>query len=133
MIVPIPNYTGYFIGDDGKVFCNLGKGNRRNGKTVDLYEVIPRATRNGYMRIYARNDLTGKRQDLYVHRLVAEAFLNNPDSKRYVNHKDCDRGNNQVDNLEWVTAKENTDYTLLMNHMIRDELGRYQSNFTYPS
>ena len=40
MVKEIDGFTGYFISDDGKVYCNLGKGNRRNGHTVDLYEII---------------------------------------------------------------------------------------------
>ena len=50
MIKPIKDFEGYFISDNGKVYCNLGKGNRKNGKTVELYEIKPRLTKNGYTR-----------------------------------------------------------------------------------
>lgn len=46
----------------------------------------------------------------YVHRLVAFHFLDNPDNLKYVNHKDSDKNNNCVENLEWVTAKQNTQH-----------------------
>lgn len=132
MLKPIKDFDGYFISDAGKVFCNLGKGNRRNGVTVPLYEVKPRKTKTGYCRVYMRQVSTRKRVDRYIHRLVATYFLPNPENKRYVNHVNCIRSDNRTSNLEWCTAKENTDYTMKMNHMCRDSYGRYVSNYSYP-
>jgi hypothetical protein len=131
MIKPIENYDGYFISDEGKVYCNLGKGNRRNGKTVELYEIAPRYTKTGYARVYLRNNETGKRKDLYIHRLVAEYFLQAVPNKKYVNHKNCIRLDNRVSNLEWCTVKENTAQTEKLKHIVRNERGQYVSNFDY--
>lgn len=131
MLKPIKDFDGYFISNTGKVFCNLGKGNRRKGTTVPLYEVKPRKTKTGYCRVYMRQISTGKRVDRYIHRLVATYFLPNPENKRYVNHINCIRSDNRASNLEWCTAKENTDYTMEMNHICRDSYGRYISNYSY--
>ena len=131
MIKPIKDYEGYFISDDGNVFCNLGKGNRRTGKIVELYEVKPKYTKTGYAQICARNNKTNKRVYLYIHRLVAQHFIPPERDKRYVNHKNCIRSVIRVDNLEWCTAKENTDQTAKIAHIIRDKNGRYKSNFNY--
>lgn len=131
MIKRIDGFCGYFISDEGKVYCNLGKGNRRNGKIVDLYEIKPRLTKNGYARVYMRRDFDGKRVDKYIHRIVAETYIPNPDSKRYVNHINFIRNDNRISNLEWVTAKKNTDITENATHIVRDTFGRYKSNFSY--
>ncbi len=60
---------------------------------------------SNYKRVHLRYE--GKGYSRYIHRLVAEAYLPNPEGKEQVNHKDGDVTNNHVDNLEWVTPKEN--------------------------
>ena len=59
----------------------------------------------------------GLRQSKSIHRMVAEAFLPNPENKPCVNHKDGDKMNNHVSNLEWVTHKENTRHAMASGAM----------------
>ena len=77
---------------------NLFKFSRR---FKEWFLMKPRRHTNGYLRgrIY--------RKDYYLHRLVAGAFIKNPDNKPEVNHKDGNKENNCVSNLEWVTSSEN--------------------------
>lgn len=55
-------------------------------------------------------DRTGKRKSYILHRLVAKAFLPNPNNYPVINHKDENTHNNRVDNLEWCTQKYNINY-----------------------
>lgn len=70
--------------------------------------VLNGAAKHGYYMVgLCKNH---KRKYTTVHRLVAEAFIPNPENKPQINHKDENRRNNHIDNLEWVTAKENLNY-----------------------
>lgn len=61
--------------------------------------------KNGYKSVILyKNNITKR---LYIHRLVALAYLQKPDDKNFVNHKDLNKSNNDVSNLEWVTSSEN--------------------------
>lgn len=64
--------------------------------------------RGGYLRVRLCKD--GKKRGWFVHRLVAQAFVPNPDGKPFVNHIDEDRTNNHASNLEWVYTCENNAY-----------------------
>ena len=63
-------------------------------------------TRDGYHRLSLSK--RGKIKSLFVHRLVAGAYVDNLKNKPFINHIDGDKQNNKVDNLEWVTSHENT-------------------------
>lgn len=71
--------------------------------------IVPSMKKHGYMQV-SLVDGDGVRKSLRLHRIVAEAFLPNPEGKPQVNHKDEDPENNRADNLEWATAEENTNY-----------------------
>jgi len=63
----------------------------------------------GYRRVQLR-DRNGRYKGRLVHRLVAEAFIPNPENKPCINHIDGDKANNHIDNLEWCTYSENNKH-----------------------
>lgn len=73
---------------------------RRNGRILKNQPAT-----NGYVNVCVCKN--GKVKTLRLHRVVAEAFIPNPENKPQVNHKDGNRKNNDLKNLEWVTASEN--------------------------
>lgn len=91
---PINNYPNYLISNKGRI------------KNISLnYLMSIGKDEDGYGIIGLRNN--GKRTTKRVHKLVAEAFIPNPNNYTIVHHKDHNRLNNNVDNLEWTTIKNN--------------------------
>ena len=77
-------------------------------KTVSERILKARKNKYGYLHVVLHKD--NKAKEYYIHRLVAEAFLPNPDGLSEVNHKDEDKINNCVSNLEWCSHKQNVNY-----------------------
>jgi hypothetical protein len=107
----------YEVSDKGRVrskdryYLQPGFGWRhRKGRILS-----PNHNGNGYLCVELRKG-DGKRNRRYIHRLVAEAFIDNPKCKPQVNHLDHNRKNNNAENLEWVTCTENIRYSA---HLIR--------------
>lgn len=82
---------------------------RKNGKKLPVKEKIMKLTKSktGYLYL----TLTDRKKHL-VHRLVASTFLNHDSNRPHVNHKDFNKANNCVNNLEWCTPKENTNHAI---------------------
>ena len=99
-IKAIAGFENYFVTEDGKVYLFDFSQTR---------EVKQYRLENGYMQVLLYNH-NGKHHK-YVHRLVAEAFIDNPENKTQVDHIDSNRANNHVDNLRWCTNKENHNFS----------------------
>lgn len=108
----IKGYEGFYqVSSEGRVKrvkrsfkCSTVYGGNATLKELILkprYDSKAKGLKHGYFRV----SLKGK--SFCVHRLVAEAFIPNPDNKPYVDHIDTDIENNKASNLRWVTASEN--------------------------
>lgn len=81
---------------------NMGRVRNHDGHILKPIE------RRGYLCL--NFCVNGVRKDMKIHRLVAEAFILNPEELPFINHKDENKHNNRADNLEWCTAKYNSNY-----------------------
>lgn len=90
---PLKDFSNYEVSNTGKI------KNSRTGR------ILKNSLCDGYLLTGLKYRGTNTRP--YIHRLVAQAFIPNPENKPQVNHKDGNRSNNHLSNLEWVTPSEN--------------------------
>ncbi len=119
---------GYYVSYDGRVFSLRTNG----GKVVDVShrkELKQYEKTGGYLNV-ALTTKHNKVNYVRVNRLVAKAFVKGETSKRkYVNHKDENRKNNNADNLCWVTPKENNDWSLSKKVYMYDSNGYFIKSY----
>ncbi len=89
-------------------YPNYSVSNFGNVKNNTTNKIMRQNVRGGYSKISLKNG--NKKSSCNVHRLVALAFIHNPENKRTVNHKDKNKCNNKLENLEWMTHEEQSQH-----------------------
>lgn len=114
---------GYYVSYDGRVFSL--RDFHGNVSKENLHELKQYEKTGGYLNV-ALTTKHNKTNYIRVNRLVAKAFVSGETSKRkYVNHKDEDRKNNHADNLNWVTPRENNNWSLAKKVYMYDLDGNF--------
>ena len=105
-----PEYAGIEVSTLGRVrTLDRTVSSKGNGTRLAKGLILKqRDNGKGYLRVNIQ--INGKQTTKNIHRLVAQTFIPNPDNLPQVNHRDCDRANNNVDNLEWCDNSYNVRY-----------------------
>lgn len=93
---------GRVIGNETIYYCGYKKQTKR---VLKEREIVGDTDRLGHRRVTLYHD--GNKKRIFIHRLVAEAFIPNPENKPEIDHINTNTSDNRVENLRWVTHKEN--------------------------
>lgn len=128
---PIKGYEGHYEVDQfGRVYSvdrivHVNDNGREYDKPLKGKHMKQSVHTKGYKTVPLTKD--GKTTTHYVHRLVAEAFIPNPSNLPFINHKDEDKTNNFVENLEWCTEQYNATYGKAREKQAKKLRGRKHS------
>ena len=115
----IPGLPGYEISIYGDVYFKgdvSGKLRRRSGICVQ------HRNRLGYMTVGI--NINGVKKRMFVHRLLAITYIENPENKKEIDHIDGNPSNNSLDNLRWATPKENSNNNISLERMRKSHIGK---------
>lgn len=99
---------------------NLGYKITENGEVINSKGIILKGWNNQGYRMITIRDQNGKQKKISIHRLVAEKYIPNPNKFPCVNHKDKNRANNRVENLEWCNHQYNNEYSCAKQYLIEN-------------
>lgn len=106
----IAGYEGFYLVSNFGRIKSVAINRKYGKKTNRTIYCKPNIIKSGYCYTQLCKNGYSSRKGIQIHRLVANAFLPNPFNKPDVNHKDGNKQNNRVDNLEWVTKSENSKH-----------------------
>lgn len=118
---PVPGYPLYEASSWGNVRSRDHTVIRKGRLTWIRGKELKQKTDHGYktVMVYAGGKHSGK--NMRVHRLVALAFISNPENLPFINHKDENRTNNRPENLEWCTHEYNVNYGTAIERRVKNQ------------
>lgn len=105
----IPGYENYLAYENGSIYSLKRK-----------IFLKPIKHQTGYYTVTLYKN--GKGKQMSIHRIIAEIFLPNPDSLPEVDHIDCDPGNNNVNNLRWISREDNLERSFELKHQNKNKV-----------